>query len=146
MFWVASDQRVCAARLVVQCQRSQGSRFVETVGLPMGLHSSWCSSSLSLIQLQGSPASVHWLHICFCLSQLLVSVSCLLGVSEVSHVRLLTVALSVTDLWCFQTVGSSEEQTSWCSPGGRPTFFLEFSFFLFLFSTFFTLARIHPLS
>ena len=60
MFWVASDQRVCAARLVVQCQRSQGSRFVETVGLPMGLHSSWCSSSLSLIQLQGCLTSDHW--------------------------------------------------------------------------------------
>jgi hypothetical protein len=51
-------------------ERSQGSRLVETAGLPMGLASSSPSSSLFLIQPQGSPAWI--LSICFCLSQLLV--------------------------------------------------------------------------
>jgi hypothetical protein len=55
-------------------ERSQGSRSVETAGLPMRLPFSSASSSLSLIQPQGSPASVHWLgvSICVCLSHLLV--------------------------------------------------------------------------
>jgi hypothetical protein len=44
-------------------ERSQGSRLVETVGLPMGLPSSSASSSLSLTQPQGSLASVHWLGV-----------------------------------------------------------------------------------
>jgi hypothetical protein len=56
-------------------EKSQGSRLVETDGLPMGLPSlSSASSSLSLIQPQGSLTTVQWLgvSICICLSQLLV--------------------------------------------------------------------------
>ena len=54
--------------------KSQGSRSVETVGLPMGPPSSSASSSFSPIQPQGSLVSVHWLgiNICVSLSQLLV--------------------------------------------------------------------------
>ena len=66
-------------------ESSQGFRLVETAGLPMGSPSSTTSSSLSLVQPQGSLTSVHWLgvSICFCLS-------CLLGLSEGSHTRLLS--------------------------------------------------------
>ena len=48
--------------------------LVETFGFPMGSPSSSTFSSLSLIQSQGPPTSVHWLgvSICICLSQLLV--------------------------------------------------------------------------
>lgn len=56
-------------------ESSQKSRFVETVGLPMGLSSSSTSSSLSLIQPQGSLTSHHRLCIIsmrFCLSHLLI--------------------------------------------------------------------------
>jgi hypothetical protein len=55
-------------------ERSRWSRLVETACLPMGSPSSSGSSSISLIQSQVSPASVHWLgvRICICLSQLLV--------------------------------------------------------------------------
>jgi hypothetical protein len=54
-------------------ERSQGSGIVETAGLPMELPSS-SSSSLSLIQPQGSPTSAQWLAIgiCICFSLLLV--------------------------------------------------------------------------
>jgi hypothetical protein len=50
---------------------SQGSRLVESAGLPLGSPYSSASSSLSLIQPQGSLTSVHWLE-CnknLCLSQ-----------------------------------------------------------------------------
>ena len=40
-------------------ERSRASRLVETAGLPMGSP----SFSFSLIQPQGSPASVHWLGV-----------------------------------------------------------------------------------
>ena len=67
----------CMCRGLVCClvggsvsERSQGSRLVETAGLPMGSSSS-ASSSLSLIQPQESLASVG-LGICACFSQLLV--------------------------------------------------------------------------
>jgi hypothetical protein len=55
-------------------ERSQSSRLIGTAGLPMGSPSSSASSSLSLIQLQGSLTSFHWLGISICiyLSQLLV--------------------------------------------------------------------------
>jgi len=56
-------------------EKSQVSRLVETAaGLPVGLPSFSASSSLSIIQPQGSLTSVHWLgiNICLCLSQLLV--------------------------------------------------------------------------
>jgi hypothetical protein len=55
-------------------ERSGESRLVETADLPIGSVSSSASSSLSLVQPQWSPASVHWLgvSICLCLSQLLV--------------------------------------------------------------------------
>jgi hypothetical protein len=53
-------------------ERSQGSGLVETAGLPMGLPSFSVSSSLSLIQPQGSLTSVQWLGVSICLSQLLV--------------------------------------------------------------------------
>jgi len=70
----ASSQLVYAAWLVVQCQRSRGSRLIETAEPPTGLLSSSASSSFSLIQPQGSAASLHWLgaHICIWLFQLLV--------------------------------------------------------------------------
>jgi hypothetical protein len=48
-------------------ERSQGSKLVETAGLPMGSPSSTTSSSLSLIQPQGSLASVHQLGISICI-------------------------------------------------------------------------------
>jgi hypothetical protein len=45
-------------------ERSQWSRLVETDGLPMGPPFSSASSSLSLIQPQGSFMSVQWyLHL-----------------------------------------------------------------------------------
>jgi hypothetical protein len=52
-------------------ERSWGSRLGETTGLPIGSTSS-LPSSISLIQPQESPTSVHWLSvsICICLSQL----------------------------------------------------------------------------
>jgi hypothetical protein len=55
-------------------ERSQGSRLIETAGLPMGSPSSSASSSLSLIQPQGPWTSDQWLgvSICVCLSQMLV--------------------------------------------------------------------------
>jgi hypothetical protein len=55
-------------------ERSHRSRLVETAGLPMWSSSSSASSRLSLIQPQGSQASVHWLglSLCPCLSYLLV--------------------------------------------------------------------------
>jgi hypothetical protein len=54
-------------------ERSPGAGIVEPAGLPMGSPFS-TSSSLSLVQAQGSLPSDHWLglNICFCLSQLLV--------------------------------------------------------------------------
>ena len=42
-------------------ERCWGSRLIETAGLPAGLASSSASYSFSLIQSQGSTASVHWL-------------------------------------------------------------------------------------
>jgi hypothetical protein len=48
-------------------ERSHGSRLVETDGLPMGSPSSSASSSLSLIQPQGSPASIYWLGVNICI-------------------------------------------------------------------------------
>jgi hypothetical protein len=42
-------------------ERSLESRLVETTGSPAGSPSSSASSSFSLIQPQGSAASVHWL-------------------------------------------------------------------------------------
>ena len=55
-------------------ERFQGSRLIETSGPPTGLPFSSVSFSLSLIQQQGSAASVHWLGttICIWLFQLLV--------------------------------------------------------------------------
>jgi hypothetical protein len=44
-------------------ERSWGSRLVETAGPPTGLPSSSASFSLSLIQPQGSTASVLWLGV-----------------------------------------------------------------------------------
>ena len=48
-------------------ERSQGSRFyfvtVESAGLPIGSPFSSASSSFSLTQPQGSPASVHCLGV-----------------------------------------------------------------------------------
>jgi hypothetical protein len=46
---------------------SQGSRLVDTAGLPMGLPSSSASCSFPLIQQQGFPASVHWLGVSICI-------------------------------------------------------------------------------
>jgi hypothetical protein len=48
-------------------ETSQGSRLVETVNLPMESPSSSTSSSFSLIQPQGSLASVHWLGVNTCI-------------------------------------------------------------------------------
>jgi hypothetical protein len=48
-------------------ERSQGSRLIETAGSPTGLPSSSVSSSFSLIQQQGSDASVHGLGANFCI-------------------------------------------------------------------------------
>jgi hypothetical protein len=62
-----SYQLVYAAWLVPHCQRSWGSRLVETAGLHIRLPFSWASSSFSLIQPQESPASVHWLGVSICI-------------------------------------------------------------------------------
>jgi hypothetical protein len=53
---------------------TSGSRLIETSGSPKGSPSSSASFSLSLIQQQGSAASVYWLgaNICIWLFQLLV--------------------------------------------------------------------------
>ena len=69
-------------------ERSRGSRLIETAGPPTGLPSSSASFSLSLIQQQGSTASVHWLGgtIYIWLFQLLV------GSPECSHARSLFVS------------------------------------------------------
>jgi hypothetical protein len=48
-------------------ERSWGSRLIETVGPPTGSLSSSASSSLSLIQPQGSAAFVHWLGVNICI-------------------------------------------------------------------------------
>jgi hypothetical protein len=47
-------------------ERSQGSRLVETAGLPMGLPSSSASSSFSPNQPQVSQASVYHLGVNIC--------------------------------------------------------------------------------
>jgi hypothetical protein len=67
--------------------RSQESRLVETVGLPMGSSSSSASSSFSLIQPEGSAASVQCLGANIC-----IWLSCLLGLLEGSHDRPLFVS------------------------------------------------------
>jgi hypothetical protein len=54
---------VCHLVGVSVSERSQESRLVETACLPMSLPPSSTSSKFSLIQPQGSPASVHWLGI-----------------------------------------------------------------------------------
>ena len=60
----ASYQLVYAAWLVSQCLSDlQGSSLVETVGLSMESPSYSDSSSISLLQPQGSLASVHWLGV-----------------------------------------------------------------------------------
>jgi hypothetical protein len=51
-------------------ERSQRSRLVETVGLLIGSPSSSDSSSLFLIQPQGSSTSVHWLDVKICIELL----------------------------------------------------------------------------
>jgi hypothetical protein len=48
-------------------EKSQGSRLNETAGPPTGSPSSSASSSFSLIQPQGSAASVHWLGANICI-------------------------------------------------------------------------------
>jgi hypothetical protein len=55
-------------------ERSQGSRLTKTAGPPTGSPFSLASFSFSLIQPQGSAASVHWLgaNICIWLFHLLV--------------------------------------------------------------------------
>ena len=56
VFWGLRPATVYFLVGVSVSERSQGSRLVETVGLPMGSSSSMStSSSLSLIQLHGSP-------------------------------------------------------------------------------------------
>lgn len=57
--------------------RTLGSRLIETVGPSTGLPSFSASFILSLIQLQGSPASVYWLCVNIC-----IWLSFLLGLSE----------------------------------------------------------------
>ena len=65
-------------------ERSWGSRIIEIVGLATGLSSSSSSSSLSLVQPQGSPTSVYWLNvsICHCLSQQLATPTELHGLGK----------------------------------------------------------------
>jgi hypothetical protein len=76
-------------------QTSKGSGLIETVGLPLGLPSSIAYSSLSLIQPQRSPTSVHWLDIyIYIYISASVSVSCLLVLLEDSHARLMSVSIS----------------------------------------------------
>jgi hypothetical protein len=48
-------------------ERSQGSRSIETAGLPVGLPFSSASSRFLLIQPQESPAYVHWLGVKICI-------------------------------------------------------------------------------
>jgi len=48
-------------------ERDQGSSLAESAGLPIGLPCSSVSSSFSLIQPKGSPASVHWLGVNVCI-------------------------------------------------------------------------------
>jgi hypothetical protein len=48
-------------------ERSQGFRLIETAGLTTGSPSSSASSRLSLIQQQGSAASVHWVDANICI-------------------------------------------------------------------------------
>ena len=55
-------------------ERSLKSRLVETAGLPLGSPSSSPSSTLSLIQPQWSPVSVHGLGVSICI--LFLSAAC----------------------------------------------------------------------
>jgi hypothetical protein len=52
------------AWIVAQCRNDLGG-----LGLPIGLPSSSTSSSFSLLQPKGSPASVHWLSVNICIWQ-----------------------------------------------------------------------------
>ena len=53
-------------------ERSQRFSSVETYSLPMSPHSSSASISFFPSQLEGSPASVHWLGAIICIFQLIV--------------------------------------------------------------------------
>ena len=66
-------------------ERSWGSRIIEIVGLATGLSSSSSSSSLSLVQPQGSAASVHWLGASD-------SFSCWLNIQKRGHERAIFVS------------------------------------------------------
>jgi hypothetical protein len=57
--WGLGSAPVCCLVSGSVSERSPGCRLVETAGLPMGLHSSSASSSLSLIQPKGSPTLVY---------------------------------------------------------------------------------------
>jgi hypothetical protein len=72
-------------------ERSQGSRLLKTASLPMESSSS-ASSSFSLIQPQGSIASVHWLGVGWMYISASDSFSCFLGLPESGHSRLLFVS------------------------------------------------------
>jgi hypothetical protein len=90
-------------------QRFQGSILVETASLPMGSLSSSFSSNFSLIQPQGSPASVRWLavSICICPSaacwasqRAAMQVSCLQAHHSISSSdRLWSLPLSWIPIW-----------------------------------------------
>jgi hypothetical protein len=84
--WSLGPSNVCCPVVGSVCVRSQRARLVETADLPMGLPSSSASSSFSLIQPQGSIISVYWLGV----NYLHLSVSCLLGLLENIHSRLLS--------------------------------------------------------
>jgi hypothetical protein len=74
--WGLRQALVCCVVCVSVSERSQGSGLVETTDVPIGSPSSSDSSSLFLIQSQGSSISGQWLgvSICVCLSQLLVRI------------------------------------------------------------------------
>ena len=83
-----SYQLVYVAWLVMQCQRNlRGSGLIETAGSPTGFLSSTASPIFSLIQIQGTAASAHWVHI-----SASDSFNCLLGLSEGIHDRSLFVS------------------------------------------------------
>jgi hypothetical protein len=70
-------------------ERSLGSRSVKTAGLPKGLPFSSASSSFSSIHHMGPQLlSIGWI-----LESAYDSFICLLGLSESSHARLLSISI-----------------------------------------------------
>ena len=98
-------------------ERSLESRLIETSGPTTGSPSSSASSSLSLIQQQGSSASVHWLGATICLWLFQLLVQSFRGQSDLAPFCELTIALVIVSV-----LGTSPWAGSHFGPVNGPSF------------------------